>query len=36
MQEVSSYVLSLRGTNPPNPKAPEGVLYVEQDTLKGM
>lgn len=36
MQEVSSYVLSLKGTNPPNPKAPEGVLYVQQDTLKGI
>lgn len=34
MQEVSSYVLSLKGTNPPNPKAPEGVLYAEQDSLK--
>lgn len=33
MHEVASYVLSLRGTNPPNAKAPEGVLYVEQDTL---
>ena len=36
MQEVSSYILTLRGTNPPNPKAPEGVLYVQQDTLKGI
>lgn len=36
MQEVSSYILTLRGTNPPNPKAPEGVLNVQQDTLKGM
>jgi cytochrome c oxidase cbb3-type subunit 3 len=34
IQEVASYVLSLRGTNPPNPKAPQGVLYVEQDSLK--
>ncbi len=34
IQEVSSYILTLRGTNPPNPKAPEGVLYAEQDTLK--
>lgn len=34
IQEVSSYVLSLRGSNPQNPKAPEGVLYVEQDSLK--
>ena len=43
MQEVSSYVLSLQGTNPPNGKAPEGQPYVEaaadsvktsKDTLK--
>lgn len=34
MQEVGSYVLSLRGTNPPNPKAPEGVLYAVQDSVK--
>lgn len=27
MQEVSSYVLSLRGTNPPNQKAAEGQLF---------
>jgi cytochrome c oxidase cbb3-type subunit 3 len=33
MQEVSSFILTLRGTNPPNPKAPEGVLYAETDTL---
>ncbi|MBU0559308.1 MAG: c-type cytochrome [Bacteroidetes bacterium] len=29
IQEVSSYILSLRGTNPPNPKAPEGELWVD-------
>jgi len=34
IQEVSSFVLTLRGTNPPNPKAPEGVLYAEKDTLR--
>jgi len=28
MQEVASYVLTLRGTNPPNQKAPEGDLYT--------
>jgi cytochrome c oxidase cbb3-type subunit 3 len=27
MQEVASYILTLRGSNPPNPKAPEGTLY---------
>jgi cytochrome c oxidase cbb3-type subunit 3 len=34
IQEVASYVLSLHGTNPPNPKAPEGELYAEPDSLK--
>ena len=34
IHEVASYVLTLRGTNPPNAKAPEGMLYVEQDSLK--
>ncbi len=27
IQEVASYILTLQGTNPPNPKAPEGELY---------
>ena len=27
MQEVASYILTLRGTNPANQKAPEGELY---------
>ena len=27
MQKVASYLLSLKGTNPPNPKAPQGVKY---------
>ncbi len=27
MQEVSSYILTLQGTNPPNQKEPEGTLY---------
>ena len=30
MQEVSSYILTLRGTDPPNQKAPEGELYQYQ------
>jgi cytochrome c oxidase cbb3-type subunit 3 len=34
IHEVASYILTLRGSNPPNPKAPEGVLYVPQDSLK--
>lgn len=29
MQKVSSYVLSLQGTNPPNAKAPEGEKWTE-------
>ena len=29
MQQLSSYIRSLRGTNPPNPKAPQGDLYKE-------
>lgn len=27
MQKVASYILSLQGTNPPNQKAPQGVLF---------
>lgn len=38
MQKVSSYILSLGGTNPPNPKAPQGVIWKGEaattDTLK--
>jgi cytochrome c oxidase cbb3-type subunit 3 len=30
MQKVASYVLSLQGTNPANPKAPEGEKYVPE------
>ncbi len=36
IQEVASFILTLRGTNPPNPKAPEGVLYVQNDSLKNL
>ena len=28
IQQVSSYIQTLRGTNPPNPKAPEGDYYA--------
>lgn len=31
MQDVSSYVLSLEGTNPPNPKAPEGEKFITEN-----
>jgi cytochrome c oxidase cbb3-type subunit 3 len=27
IQQVASFIVSLQGTNPPNPKAPEGTLY---------
>lgn len=30
MQEVASYILTLRGTNPPNPKAPQGEIYTPE------
>ena len=37
MQKVGSYILTLGGTNPPNPKAPQGVIWKEsaapQDSL---
>lgn len=28
IQQVACYILSLQGTDPPNAKAPEGVIYV--------
>lgn len=31
MRDVAFYIKSLRGTNPPNPKAPQGQLYKEED-----
>lgn len=31
MQEVASYIISLHGTNPPNPKSPEGELWDEHN-----
>lgn len=39
MQNVSSYILTLKGTNPENPKKPEGEIYkpagdVKADTVK--
>jgi cytochrome c oxidase cbb3-type subunit 3 len=32
IQEIASYVLSLRGTNPLNAKKPEGQIYTETDS----
>jgi cytochrome c oxidase cbb3-type subunit 3 len=29
MQQVASYVISLKGSNPKDPKAPEGEVWVE-------
>lgn len=31
IQQISSYVLSLQGTNPPNGKSPQGEKWVEQE-----
>lgn len=31
MRDVATYILSLVGTNPPNPKAPQGELYKTDD-----
>jgi cytochrome c oxidase cbb3-type subunit 3 len=30
IQKVASYVLSLQGSNPPNPKAPDGEVWVDE------
>ncbi len=29
IQQVASYILTLKGSDPPNPKAPEGEIYTE-------
>lgn len=34
IQKVASYVLSLQGTNPPDAKAPEGEVWVEDGSAK--
>ena len=34
MQEVASYVLSLKGSNPKDPKAPEGEIWVDPNAPK--
>lgn len=34
MQEVASYVLSLKGSNPKDPKAPEGEIWVDPNASK--
>ncbi|MDO8367212.1 MAG: cbb3-type cytochrome c oxidase N-terminal domain-containing protein [Saprospiraceae bacterium] len=30
MQKVASYILTLKGTNPPNPKDPQGAIWKEE------
>jgi len=36
MQDVGSYIITLRGTNPPNQKAPQGKLYkYDKNAQKG-
>ncbi|MBC7775792.1 MAG: c-type cytochrome [Phycisphaerae bacterium] len=32
IQKVASYILTLKGTNPPNPKAPQGEIWKEAAT----
>jgi cytochrome c oxidase cbb3-type subunit III len=32
--QVSSFIKLLKGTNPPNPKAPQGELYKEEESVK--
>ncbi len=34
IDEIASYVISLKGTNPPNGKAPQGDMYVGETTAK--
>lgn len=34
MQKVASYVLSLRGSNPIDPKAPDGEIWVDTNSTK--
>lgn len=33
MQQVSSYIKSIKGTNPANPKEPQGTLYTEEGSV---
>jgi len=32
MQKVASYIMTLEGTNPPNPKAPQGEVWKDEAT----
>ena len=29
MQQVASYIISIKGSKPANPKAPQGEIYTE-------
>ncbi|MFZ4768951.1 MAG: hypothetical protein ACOYLO_02135, partial [Ferruginibacter sp.] len=33
LSQIASYVKTLKGTNPPNPKAPQGDLYSDAPVL---
>ncbi|MEM9676194.1 MAG: cbb3-type cytochrome c oxidase N-terminal domain-containing protein [Bacteroidota bacterium] len=33
MQDISSYIITLEGTDPPNPKEPEGELYERESSV---
>jgi cytochrome c oxidase cbb3-type subunit 3 len=33
MQDISSYIITLEGTNPPNAKEPQGEQYVREDKV---
>mgnify|MGYP000374139295 CR=1 FL=1 len=33
MQRLASYILTLEGTNPPNPKEPQGDVYVPEEDM---
>ncbi|HRE42153.1 MAG TPA: cbb3-type cytochrome c oxidase N-terminal domain-containing protein [Ignavibacteria bacterium] len=33
MQDVANYILTFKGTNPPNAKAPEGVIYIDSTEI---
>jgi cytochrome c oxidase cbb3-type subunit 3 len=34
IQQVGSFVLSLKGSNPPNPKEPQGDVWIDESTAK--
>ena len=33
IQQISSFIITIKGTNPANPKAPQGIIYVEPAAL---